>query len=174
MADFIFLGPKITADGDCSHEIKRRLLLERIVMTNLDSVLKSRDITLSTEVHLVKAMVFPVVTYGCESWTIMKAERQRIDAFALPTWRPQVSERPSAAEDQAPKRLSEPDPLILWSRGVGGTSSLRILGLRQAGGWALLGYGLGKDTFPSPLTPFSPHLREAGLGSNGRLWLELE
>ena len=119
MADFIFLGSKITADGDCSHEIKRRLLLERIVMTNLDSVLKSRDITLSTEVHLVKAMVFPVVTYGCESWTKMKAECRRTDAFALPTWRPQVSERPSAAEDQAPKRLSEPDPLILWSRGAG-------------------------------------------------------
>ena len=74
VADFIFLGSKITADGDCSHEIKRRLLLERKAMTNLDSMLKSRDITLLTEVHLVKAMVFPVVTYGCESWTIEKAE----------------------------------------------------------------------------------------------------
>ena len=74
VADFIFLGSKITADGDCSHEIKRRLLLGRIVMTNLDSILKSRDITLSTKVHLVKALVFPVVMYGCESWTLKKAE----------------------------------------------------------------------------------------------------
>ena len=83
VTDFIFLGSKITADGDCSHEIKRRLLLGRKVMTNLDSILKSRDITLSTKVHLVKAMVFPVVMYGCESWTVKKAERQRIDAFEL-------------------------------------------------------------------------------------------
>ena len=82
-ADFIFLGSKITADGDCSHEIKRRLLLGRKVMTNLDSTLKSRDITLPTKVHLVKAMVFPVVMHGCESWTVKKAERQRIDAFEL-------------------------------------------------------------------------------------------
>ena len=87
VADFIFLGSKITADGDCSHEIQRRLLLGRKVMTNLDSILKSRDITLSTKVRLVKAMVFPVVTYGCESWTIEKAERQRIDAFELWCWR---------------------------------------------------------------------------------------
>jgi len=87
VADFIFLGSKITADGDCSHEIKRRLLLGRKVMTNLDSILKSRDITLPTKVHLVKAMVFPVVIYGCESWTITKAEHQRIDAFALWCWR---------------------------------------------------------------------------------------
>ena len=75
VADFIFLGSKITADGDCSHEIKRRLLLGRKVMTNLDSILKTRDITLPTKVHLVKAMVFPVVMYGCESWTVKKAER---------------------------------------------------------------------------------------------------
>ena len=75
VADFIFLGSQITADGDCSHELKRRLLLRRKVMTNLDSILKSRDITLSTKIHLVKAMVFPVVMYGCESWTIKKAER---------------------------------------------------------------------------------------------------
>ena len=87
MADFIFLGSKITADGDCSHEIKRRLLLGRKVMTNLDSILKSRDIILSTKVHLVKAMVFPVVMCGCESWTIKKAERWRIDAFELWCWR---------------------------------------------------------------------------------------
>ena len=82
-----FGGSKITADGDCSHEIKRRLLLGRRVMTNLDSILKSRDITLSTKVCLIKAMFFPVVMYGCESWTIKKAERQRIDAFDLWCWR---------------------------------------------------------------------------------------
>ena len=87
VADFIFLGSKITADGDCSHEIKRRLLLGRKVMTNLESILKSRDITLPTKIHLVKAMVFLVVTYGCESWTIKKAEHQRIDAFELWCWR---------------------------------------------------------------------------------------
>ena len=85
--DFIFLGSKITTDGDCSHEIKRRLLLGRKVMTNLDSILESRDITLSTNVRLVKAMVFPVVMYGCESWTVKKAELQRIDAFELWCWR---------------------------------------------------------------------------------------
>ena len=83
VADFIFLGSKITADGDCILEIKRHLLLRRKVMTNLDSILKSRDITLPTKVRLVKAMVFPVVMYGCESWTIKKAEHQRIDAFEL-------------------------------------------------------------------------------------------
>ena len=87
VADFIFLGSKITADGDCSHEIKRHLLLGRKVMTNLDSVLKSRDITLPTKVCLIKAMVFPVVMYGCESWTVKKAEYRRIDAFELWCWR---------------------------------------------------------------------------------------
>ena len=87
VADSIFLGSKITADGDCSHEIKRWLLLGRKVMTNLDSTLKSRDITLSTKIHLVKAMVFPVVTYGCESWTVKKAEHRRMDAFELWCWR---------------------------------------------------------------------------------------
>ena len=87
VSDFIFLGSKITADGDCSHEIKRHLLLGRKVMTNLDSILKGRDITLSTKVRLVKAMVFPVVMYGCESWTIKKAECRRIDAFELWYWR---------------------------------------------------------------------------------------
>ena len=87
VADFILGGSKITADGDCSHEIKKRLLLVRKVMTNLDNMLKSRDITLSTKVRLVKAMVFPVVMCGCESWTIKKAERQRIDAFELRCWR---------------------------------------------------------------------------------------
>ena len=87
VSDFIFLGSKITADGECSHEIKRRLLLGRKVMTNLDSIFKSRDITLLTKVHLVKAMVFPVVMYGCESWTVKKTECQRIDAFKLWCWR---------------------------------------------------------------------------------------
>ena len=87
LSDFISLGSEITADSDCSHEIKRRLLLGRKVMTNLDSILKSRDIALSTKVHLVKAMVFPVVMYGCECWTIKKAECRRIDAFELWCWR---------------------------------------------------------------------------------------
>ena len=87
VSDFIFGGSQITADGDCSHEIKRCLLLGRKVMTNLDSILKSRDITLPTKVHLVKAMVFPVVMYGCESWTVKKGECQRIDAFELWCWR---------------------------------------------------------------------------------------
>ena len=87
VTDFIFLDSKITVDGDCSHKIKRRLLLERKAMTNLDSILKSRDITLPTKVHIVKAMIFPVVMYGCESWTIKKAEHQRIYAFELWCWR---------------------------------------------------------------------------------------
>ena len=87
VADFIFPGSKITADGDCSHEIKRRLLLGRKVMTNLDSIFKSRDITFPTKVHLVKAMVFPVVMYGCESWTVKKVECRRIDAFELWCWK---------------------------------------------------------------------------------------
>ena len=87
VSDFIFWGSKITADGDCSHEIKRRLFLERKIMTNLDSIFKSRDISLPTKVHLVKGMVFPVVMYGCESWTVKKVKRQRIDNFELWCWR---------------------------------------------------------------------------------------
>ena len=87
VTDFIFGGSQITADGDCSHEIKRHLLLGRKVITNLDTIFKSRDIILSTKVHLIKAMVFPVVMYGCESWSIKKAERRRIDAFELWCWR---------------------------------------------------------------------------------------
>ena len=87
MTDFLFLGSKITADCDCSHEIRRQLLLDRKAVPNLDSVLTSRDITLLTEVHIIKALVFPVVTYDCDSWTIKKAERQRIDAFELWCWR---------------------------------------------------------------------------------------
>ena len=87
VSDFIFLGSKITADGDCSHEIKRHLLLGRKAMTNLDSILRSRDVTLPTKVHLVKVMVSPVVMYGCENWTIKKAEHQRIEVFELWCWR---------------------------------------------------------------------------------------
>ena len=87
VVDFLFLGSKIAAEGDCSHEIRRRLLLDRKAMTNLDSILKSRDITLLTKVRIIKGMVFPVVTHGCESWTIKKAEHRRIDAFELWCWR---------------------------------------------------------------------------------------
>ena len=108
VTDFILGGSKITADGDCSHEIKRHLLLGRKVMTNLNSILKSRDITLPTKVHLVKAMVFPVVMYGCESWTVRKAERWRIDAFELWCWRrllrvPWTSRR---SNQSIPKKIS--------------------------------------------------------------------
>ena len=108
-ADFIFLGSKITADSDCSHEIKRCLLLGRKVMTNLDSILKSRDMTLSTKVHLVKAMVFPVVMYGCEGWTIKKAECRRIDAFELCCWR-RLSRVPWTARRSNQSILKEISP----------------------------------------------------------------
>ena len=114
-----FLGSKIIADGDCSHEIKRRLLLGRKVMTNLDSILKSRDITLSTKVCLVKVMVFPVVTYGCESWTIKKAECQRTDAFELWCWR-RLLRVPWTARRSNQSFLKETSPgcslegLMLW------------------------------------------------------------
>ena len=108
MANFIFGGSKITADGDCSHEIKRRLLLRRKVMTNVDSTLKSRDITLSTKVCLVKVMVFPVVMYGCESWTVKKAECQRTDAFELWCWRILLSVLWTArrSNQSIPKKIS--------------------------------------------------------------------
>ena len=96
VSDFIFLGSKMTADGDCSHEIKRHLFLGRKIMTNLDSIFKSRGIALPTNVHLVKAMVFPVVMYGCESWTVKKAECQRIDAFELWCWRRLLQEDPTS------------------------------------------------------------------------------
>ena len=109
VSDFIFLGSKITADGDCSHEIKRCLLLGRKVMANLDSILKSRDITLPTEVRLVKAVIFPVVTYGCGSWTIKKAERQRIDAFELCCWR-KLLRVPWTARRSNQSILKEIDP----------------------------------------------------------------
>ena len=102
VTDFIFLGSKITADGDCSHEIKRRLLLGRKVTTNLDSMLKSRDIALPTKVCLVKATVFPAVTYGCESWTIKKTEHRRIDAFELWCWRRLLRESPLDCKEIQP------------------------------------------------------------------------
>ena len=111
--DFIFLGSKITADGDCSHETKRHLLLGRKVMTNLGSILKSRDIPLSTKVRLVKAMVFPVVIYGCESWTIKKAECQRIDAFELWCWR-RLLRVPWTARRSNQFILKEIRPGVLW------------------------------------------------------------
>ena len=109
VSDFIFGGSKIMADGDCSHEIKRRLLLGRKVMTNLDSILKSRDITLPTKFCLVKAMVFPVVMYGCESWTVKKAERRRIDAFELCCWR-RLLRVPWTAERSNQSILKESSP----------------------------------------------------------------
>ena len=108
-----FLGSKITADGDCSHETKRRLLLDRKVMTNLDSILKSRDITLPTKVRLVKAMVFPVVMYGCESWTLKKAEHWRIDAFKLWCWR-RLLRVPWTARRSSQSILKEISPGVHW------------------------------------------------------------
>ena len=110
---FIFLGSKITADGDCTHEIKRRLLLGRKVVTNLDSIFKSRDITLPTKVHLVKAMVFPVVMYVCESWTVKKAECRRIDAFELWCWR-RLLRVPWTARRSNQSILKEISPGISW------------------------------------------------------------
>ena len=113
VADFIFWGSKTTAGGDCSHEIKRRLPLGRRVMTNLDSILKSRDITLSTKIRLVKAMVFPVVMYGCESWTVKKAECQRIDAFELWCWR-RLLRVPWTARRSNQSILKEISPGCSW------------------------------------------------------------
>ena len=110
VSDFLFLGSKITADSDCSHEIRRRLLLGRKAMTNLDNALKSRDITLLTKVHIVKAMVFPVVTYGCDSWTIKKAEHQRIDAFELWCWRRLLLRVPWTARRSDQPILEESNP----------------------------------------------------------------
>ena len=111
--NFIFWGSKIIADGDCSHEIKRRLLLGRKIMINLDSIFKSRDITLLTKVHLVKAMVFPVVMCGCESWIVKKAERRRIDAFELWCWR-RLLRVPWAARRSNQSILKEISPGISW------------------------------------------------------------
>ena len=108
VTDFILGGSKITTDGDCSHKIKRQLLLERKAITNLDSILKSRDITLPTKIHLVKGMVFPVVMYGCESWTVKKAERRRVDAFELWCWRRllRVPWTASRSNQSIPKEIS--------------------------------------------------------------------
>ena len=111
VSDFIFWGSKITADGDCSHEIRRRLLVGRKVMTNLDSILKSRDITLPTKVRLVKAMVFPVVMYGCASWTVKKTERRRTDAFELWCWR-RLLRVPWTARSSSQSILKEISPGI--------------------------------------------------------------
>ena len=113
VADFIFLGSKITGDGGCSHENKRRLFLGRKVMTNLDSILKSRDITLSTKAHLVKAVVFPVVMYGCESWAIKKAECRRIDAFEVWCWR-RLLRVPWTARRSNQSVLKEISPGCYW------------------------------------------------------------
>ena len=113
VTDFIFLGSKSTADGDCSHEIKRHFLLERKAMTNVDGILKSRDITLPIKVHLVKTMVFPVVIYGCESWTIKKAERRRIDAFELWCWR-RLLRVPWTARRSNQSILKEISPGVHW------------------------------------------------------------
>ena len=113
VTDFIWGGSKVTADGDCSHEIKRCLLLERKVITNLDSILKSRDITLPTKVRLVKAMVFPVVMYGCETWTIKKAEGRRIDAFELWCWR-RLLTVPWTARRSNQSVLKEISPGVHW------------------------------------------------------------
>ena len=115
VSDFIFLGSKITADGDCSHEIKRRLLLGRKVITNLGSILKSRDITWPTKVPLVKAMVFPVVMYGCESWTVKKAERQRIDAFEVWCWR-RLFESPLDCKEIQPVHSEGDEPWAFFGR----------------------------------------------------------
>ena len=113
VSDFIILGSKITADGDCNHEIKIRLLLGRKVMTNLGSIFKSRDIALPTKFRLVKAMVFPVVMYGCESWTVRKAEHRRIDAFALWCWR-RLLRVPWTARRSKQSILKEISPGFLW------------------------------------------------------------
>ena len=113
VSDFMFLGSKITADGDCNQEIKRHLLFRRKVMTNLDGILKSRDITLPTKVRLVKAIVFPVVMYGCESWTVKKAESQRIDAFELWCWR-RLLRVPGTARRSNQSILKETSPGCSW------------------------------------------------------------
>ena len=131
VSNFIFLSSKITADGDCSHEIKRHLLLGRKVMTNLDSIFKSRDITLPTKVRLVKAMVFPVVTYGCESWTVKKAECRRIDAFELWCWR-RLLRIPWTARKSNQSILKEISPEYSLEGLM-----LRIEGRRRRGQWRM-------------------------------------
>ena len=137
VSDCILWGSKITADGDCSHEIKRRLLLGRKVMTNLDSMFKSRDITLPTKVHLVKAMIFSVVMYGCKSWTIRKAERQRIDAFDLWCWR-RLFRVPWTARISNQSILKEINPE--FTRRTDSETEAPILWLPDVKGWLI-----GKD-----------------------------
>ena len=152
VADFIFWGSKITADGDCSHEIKRRLFLVRKVMTNLDSILKNRDITLPTEVRLVKAMVFPVVIYGCDSWTVKKAEHQRIDAFELWCWR-RVLRVPWTARRSNQSILKEIGPgysleglMLSWNCNTLATWCKELTHLKQPWCWqGLRARGEGDD-----------------------------
>ena len=134
VSDFMFWGSKITADGDCSHEIKRRLLLGRKVMTSLDSILKSRDITLPTKVHLVKPMVFLVVMYGCESWTIKKAECQRIDVFELWCWR--ILESPSDCKEIQPVNPKGNQSWIFIER-TGAEAETPILRPSDAKNWLI-------------------------------------
>ena len=134
VSDFILGGSKITADGDCSHEIKRRLLLGREVMTNLDSIFKNRDITLSTKIHLVTALVFPVVMYGCESWTVKKAECRRIDAFELWCWR-RLVRVPWTARRSNQSILKEISP----------GCSLEVENPRDSGAWWAAVYGVAQS-----------------------------
>ena len=151
VADFIFLGSKITADGDCSHEIKRRLLLGRKVMTNLDKTLKSRDITLPTKVCLGKAMVFPVVMYGCESWTIKKAECRRIDAFELWCWRRllRVSRTASSSNQSTLKEISPGCSLeglmLSWNSNLLATWYEELTHLKSPWCWEIMRAGKGDN-----------------------------
>ena len=140
MSDFIFWGSKITADGDCSHEIKRRLLLGRKVMANLNSILKSRDITLPTKVHLVKAMVFPVVMYGCESWTVKKAECRRTDAFELWCWR-RLFRSPLDCKEIQPVHSEGDQPWDFFGRNDA-KAETPVLWPPHAKSWLMLG-GIG-------------------------------
>ena len=155
VADFIFGGSKITADSDCSHEIKRHLLLGRKVMTNLDSILKSRDTTLATKIYLLKAMVFPVITYGCESWTIKKAEHRRIDAFELWCWRrllrvPWTARRSKQSRsNQSPRRpvlgVHWKDWCWSWNSNTLATSCEELTHLKRPWCWERLRAGEGDD-----------------------------
>ena len=146
VSDFIFWGSKITADGDCSHEIKRRLLLGRKVMTNLDSILKSRDITLPTKVRLVKAMVVPVVIYGCESWTVKKAECQKIDAFELWCWRrllrlPWTARRSNRSIERSVLGVHWKDWCWSWNSTTLATSCKELTHWKRPWCWEGLGAG---------------------------------
>ena len=171
VADFLFGGSKITADGDCSHEIKRRLLLGRKVMSNLDSIFKSRDITLPTKVHLVKAMVYPVFIYGCESWTMKKAEHRRIEAFELWYWR-RLLRVPWTARRSKESILKEISPGCSleglcwgWSANTLATSCDELTYWKRPWCWEGLGTGgegddRGWDGWMSSLTPMHMSLGE--------------